>query len=215
MNEREFVNATLLKATGKAKTLQPGDTKYNKIVSIGNLMIAVWENEPTVDWASLYDDRYDIGSTGTTRRYDIPEEVRKFSGTPGDYVVVKTDGTERYFTVIAGDQLTQHEGGDYCAKVGDSLVFTTDLPAGGSILAPVYLYAEKLNGPNSEILIDNPLWLVIASAGEYARNDVMAAGQYGNLVAEANLLMEKMIENNRGQYTSANLGIIPRVSGGF
>jgi hypothetical protein len=54
-----------------------------------------------------------------------------------------------------------------------------------------------------EIPVDDPNWLVTIVAAEFTRNDKTRSNQYPNLVAEANVLMRKMKENNGGRVEEA------------
>lgn len=214
MNTQQFVDATILKATGKPRKLQPTDAKYLRIFDIGNLMINEWENQPDVDWASLYEPELEIGTTQEkTRSYELPDDVKKLSNAIGDSVVLKSiDGKYKYYDVVSADQLKRFEGGRYCAVASGNIIFACDPEPNKSIAIPAYMYAEKLVNNNSVVPVDNPLWLVVRSAAEFARNDIMLQGQYGNLIAESNELMTKMIQNNTGQIYADINGYIPGVS---
>ena len=83
---------------------------------------------------------------------------------------------------------------------------------GGQITIPVYLHAPLLTSQNSIVPVDNPMWLVTMCAAEYARNDILLQNQYGNLIEEANQLMQKMIENNAAQASYRPLHMVPGVS---
>lgn len=214
MNTQQFIDATILKATGKPRKLQPTDVKYQRIFDIGNQIINEWENEPNVDWASLYEPQLEIGTTQEkVRSYEMPSEVRKLSNAFGDPVILKDlNGRHHHYDIVAADQLARFEGGKYCAIAGDNLILASDPKPNYSILVPAYMYAEKLINSSSQVPVDNPQWLVVRSAAEFARNDIMLQAQYGNLIAEANQLMEKMIENNTGQLYADVRGYIQGIS---
>ena len=82
----------------------------------------------------------------------------------------------------------------------------------GIINVPVYLRAPLLTKADSIVPVDNPMWLVTMCAAEYARNDILLQNQYSNLIAEANQLMQKMIENNAAQASYRPLQMVPGVS---
>lgn len=204
MTTPEAVNAVSLKATGKVTTLTSTDAKWAKILAILNSYIDSWQNENGVDWNSLYDSAYSVGTVTATDAFDLDDEVRKISDTYGDSVVItQTGGAESEYTIVSADRLSQYSG-NFCAQVGRTLkfaqAFTSDSPDfGGTITIPVYLYAEPLVGENDTVPVDIPRWLVIMASAEYVRNDITKQNQYGNLVAEANQLMQRMKDDNDGQ----------------
>lgn len=212
MTTDELVAAVVLKATGRNKDLKWGDKNYKKILGIANFYISSWQNEPEVDWASLYDPEYSIGATRNTRRYELDRsEVNKISDMPGDYIMV---GNEPFQTVTA-NQLKRYEGGNVCAVAGEYIIFGRDFTGGElgkTIKVPVYLKAETLKGARSVVPVDDPYWLVTICAAEYARSDILLQNQYSNLITEANQLMKKMIENNSAQVAYVQKDHIPGVS---
>ena len=218
MKAIELVAAVLLKATGKRRTPQPGDARYLKVFDTANLYIRVWQQEPGVDWVSMYDPSYRIGTVSTSNSYSIDtEEVRKVSSIPGDRVhVVKGDQVFE-FTLVAPEQLKAYRGTNTCAQMGDSLrfarEFTADSPEfGGFIEVPVYLRAPLLTNAQSVVPVDDPMWLVAVCAADYARNDIMLKEQYSTLISEANQTMQKMIENNSIQSPTLFSESIPGIS---
>src|ERR1700757_1683819 len=110
----EFVAAVILKATGKTSTATSGDTKWTKVLGIGNYYIDQWQNEPGVDWNSLYDPLFNIGTVTATDTFDLDlDTIRKISDADQDYVrIVHTDGkTYTDYTVVPADTLKQYYAG--------------------------------------------------------------------------------------------------------
>ncbi len=206
MTTTELVAGILLKATGKATTVTQGDTKWNKVVGIANLLIGQWESEPGVDWDSLYDNAYSLGAVTATDTFAIDtDDVRKISQERGDYIrIVHTDGNYTDYELVKGDRLKAYTEGNYCARIGDNLVFnnafaSTDPQYGGTIYVPKYGFATRLSDASSVVPVDDPNWLLVMGAAEYTRTDITRQNQYPNLVAEGNQLMIKMKENNSAQ----------------
>lgn len=205
MNTTEFVQAVHLKAVGKASVLVATDTKWIKIVAIANRQIRKWER--LNDWNSLYDPRYEVGTVSATDTFELDDEVRKISDTQGDPIrLVDSTDSAVYsdYDIVTADRIKSYASGSYAAQQGRNLVFNASFPAdsnliGRTILLPVYLYADLLTGPNSEVPVDDPEWLITMTAAEYIRNDITKQNQYPNLVAEANEILEKMMEDNDGQ----------------
>ena len=205
MTTSELIQAIFTKATGKTTTLSSGDAKYAKILAIANGKIREWQNQENVDWNSLYEPKQSFGAVTATDTFAIPAGVRKLSDTPGDDVLIEYETDNYYhFQIVAADTLKRYPTGNYCAQIGSNLVFnrtftTEDPEYGGTIYVPVYLSADELVNASDVVPVDSPQWLIVASAAEYVRTDVTRQNQYPNLVAEANPLMEKMIQDNDGQ----------------
>lgn len=218
MNTRQLVSAVMLKATGKVRNLPETDKKYQKILGIANMYIPVWQSEPNVDWQSLYNPAYVIGTLSTDQAYNIDmTKVAKVSDVLGDTIKVRKDGREREYTTVPPEQAEIYKGQDCCIIAGNKLVFIdnirdNDSMLGGEIEVPVYLHAPLLTEASSIVPVDNPMWLVTMCAAEYARNDILLQNQYSNLIEEANQLMQKMIENNAAQASYRPLHMVPGVS---
>ena len=209
MTLTELVSAVIFKATGKAYSGSEGDTKWEKVRAIANTLIDSWESEPDIDWESLYTPDFSIGTVTATDTYELDlDEIRKISTERGDSIrIVHTDDTWTDYQLVEADKLKQHTEGYFCARVGTNLVFNhvfeaADPQFGGDIQVPKFGYAENLTAGTDEVTVDIPNWLVIMSAAEYVRNDIVRQNQYPNLIAEANQLMIKMKENQEAQVNS-------------
>lgn len=214
MTLQELINAVMLKATGKPTILPTNNTKWEKIRGIANYYQNAWLNEPGIHWNSRYERARQIGTITTNDEYELDDDISEISTAKGDNVYVLTDNGDKIrFQLVNYDDLQNHPTGNYCAKLGQSLVFNSrfmdDDPCfGGKLYAPVYTTLEDLESGDDDILVDNPEWLVTMTAAEYIRNDIVKQNQYGNLVAEANSLMTSMIRNNRA-------GQVRHIRGGF
>jgi len=214
MTLQELINAVMLKATGKPTILPQSNTKWEKIRGIANYYQNAWLNEPGQHWNSRYERARQIGTISNNDEYELDDDITEISTAKGDNVYVLTNaGNKVEFQLVGYDDLKNHSFGNFCAKLGQNLVFNNrfaeDDPCfGGKLYAPVYTSLEELESPDDDILVDNPEWLVTMVAAEYIRNDIVKQNQYGNLVAEANNLMSAMIRNNRA-------GQVRHVRGGW
>lgn len=207
MTAAQLVAATILKATGKTSTATSGDTKWTKVLGIANDLIKTWADEPDVDWESLYNPEYSIGTVTATDTFAIDtDDVRKLSDKKNDRIrIVHTDGiTYTDYETVPANRLKYIDEGKFCARIGDNLVFnkafvSTDPEFGGDIQAPIYSHPTTLSDDADVVAVDTPNWLVYRTAAEYVRNDITRQNQYPNLVAEANQLMLKMKEANEAQ----------------
>lgn len=216
MNTIEFVNACYLKSERKLPTFASGSSKWLNILGIANGKIDTWQNEPSVDWNSLYDPSYSIGTVSATNTFELDDEVRLLSNETGDTVTIThLDGQTTEYETVKANRLKAYPTGNYCAKIGRNLVFNkaftaTDAQFGGAITSPVYLHAEHLVNDTDEVPVDDPEWLVTVTAAEYNRTDVTKSNQYGNLINEANALMEAMKDaNDQAQVEYLDRGFIP------
>lgn len=206
MDAQTFVRQALVKATGKVNDqLSTSDTKYKKMLAIGNYYIKAWESEPDVDWNSLYDPRYSIGTVTASDSFDLDDDIRKISDTPEDDIRIQTtDGTYLHYQTVSADELPRYTSGRYVAQVGRTIRFNKAFTADaqgfcGTLYLPVYTSAPEMVLPTDTVPVDNPLWLVTIAAAEYVRNDVVRQNQYPNLISEANNLMQRMKDDNGAQ----------------
>lgn len=204
METTDFVANVLLTATGENSTAVSGDDDWLKVLSLGNLAIDEWSNE--TDWVSLY-SIVSIGTVSATASFDLDDTIRKLSNQEGDFVRINhTDGTSYTdYTVVAPNKLKLYDTtARVCARIGVQLVFnkafvSTDPQFGGTINVPGYLFPDHLVADSDEVPVDDPNWLVMATAAEWARNDLTLAQNYPLILAKANELMASMKTANAPQ----------------
>lgn len=172
-----------------------------------------WQEE--ADWNSQYNPALTVTTVTNTDTFAIPVTVRKLSDKLGDPVrILWTDGVgyTDYDIIPADDlklyysgQTKQSPWGQYCAQIGSNLVFnhtftSADKQFGGTIKAPVYTFVTALVADADVVPVSIPNWLVAATAAEYVRTDITLQNQYPELKAEANDLLQRMIDNEFGQF---------------
>ena len=203
MNRDAFVNAVYLLAEGELPDFGPGDEEYDAIVATGNMKIDEWANE--TDWSSLYDPEVEVGTvTAGTKRFELPDELRTISTSIGDNIIIRTSNGQEFGYDLAKPESLWQYGGSAVAKQGNSILFPRAFEqgsqqVGGTLYVPGYVYPDKLTSPGSTVPVDDPNWLVKITAAEIVRKDIVNQGQYSNLVAEANALMDNMKRNNEAQ----------------
>lgn len=215
----QFVPAVVLAATRKVYTFTTvTDTKAAVIIAIANQLIADYENEPDVDWNSLYLPNTSIGTVTATASYTLTSTIRKISSQQGDVVrILHTDGvTFTDYDIISADQDKYKANyaptyqDNYITITGRTLRFhrafaSTDPQFGGTIYVPAYGYAGPGTPPTylaastDVIPVDLPNWLVYATAAQYDASDVTRQQLVPRLEAKANELMQVMKDNNDGQ----------------
>lgn len=207
----DFVAASYLKATGTVSTLTSTDSDWVKLLALGNYYQQNWANEPGVDWRSLYNPKVDIGTVSATDTFDLDSSIHKISQAASDPVrIVLTGSSFIDYTIVPADKIKQYTSGNFCAQVGSTLVFnkvftSSSAEFGGTINVPAYTLPDTLVGASDDIVVDIPEWLVTICAAEYTRNNLVRQNQYPNLLAEANELMKKMVENNESQLETLTL----------
>lgn len=221
MTISDAVSAVYLRSTGKATA--PSTSKYNKIIGLLHFFQQQWSRENGVDWNSLYDSNFSLGNVTNTDTYDLDTStIRKLSDREGDTVrIAWADGvgyTE--YTIVDADTLKDYYWGNnkesytgfYCAQIGNQLVFnhtftSEDSQFGGEILVPIYIYPDDITSDNpntDEVMVNDPNWLVVRSAAEYVRTDIIRQGQYPNLLQEANEIMQRMREDEDSQISKVS-----------
>ena len=193
MNLSEVINLAYQTATGKTKTLNPGNSKYERMLNIANMANMQWESEPDVIWGSLCEDR-EIGVIDDSTSYKLPEDVRTVDFRK---FITLTKESNNWTVPFISPQL--FKGGCYgVLQLGWKLDFNglTEEMKGAKIIAPVIRRTKKLVEPEDKVEIDDPYWLVYMIAAEFVRNSRTKSNQYGNLVTLAQSSMEGMKNRN-------------------
>lgn len=195
-----LVTKAYLLATGKATAPATTTNKYAKLVGLANICQNQWENEPDVEWDSLYLTVTLAGTVTATDTFALSASIREISHREGDYIrVVKTDGAEVRYLLVKPNELQDYaiDGIRVVARVGSNLVFSKaftsgDQEFGGTIKVPCYGFVSTLVNASDVIQVDNPLWLAYMTAAEYCRTDITLNYRTDDLVARANQVMQDM-----------------------
>lgn len=190
----EAVNDIYLAYRGKLSNVPAAGTeKYNRILTIINRNQRQWAKDSTVDWPSRFEVRQ-LGTTATgTQVYDIDDDIIR----PSDYVqLVDANNNKRTIQILKPQTVALATEGCYVSGTDPlQLTFVTtigDSLSGLTIQMPCYTMPDDYTSPNDTIIIDNPQWLIYATAAELARNDYSKEEQYSNLQGIANDLYANM-----------------------
>jgi hypothetical protein len=201
---KELIAKSLLMATGKAKVLNETESKYVRLLAIGNIMQRMWAAEPDIEWDSRY-STISLGSI-TTDVVAMDPTIYAISKREGDQIYIQHFDSEQksYFDLVRPSELYRSGRVDVCAVVAGELKFAktfgiTTPQYKGEVFVPILLDVEDLKRSTDQVIVDDPNWLVFMTAAEYVRNDVTKQNQYGNLVTLAENSMSKMKQNNSGQ----------------
>jgi hypothetical protein len=221
----DAIQKTYLFATGKTTTLTSSSRKYSKILTLLDTAQQDWFNEPGVVWNSrrviaTLDSTISTESSYELIDTDTGEAVNYISDFEGDPIIVThTDGTTTEYTTVPPDQLQNRGSHNVCAIYGGNLVFPEAFTAtspqyGGTITVPSYQVPDELEATASEeLVVDNPLFACYAAAAEYVRPDLVLGAQYGNLIAKAKPLMDRMLQENVSQNEETYISGVATLAG--
>lgn len=225
MDTQTLISTAWTKSEGEVFTDVVGSDNWNYLLTLANSWIRRWGTMAGIDWSSLYQQNYSVGTISATDTFEYDNtEVRKISLENGDSIqILHIDGVNyTNYTLVPGDQLRQHQNqGDYgnvVARIGSNLIFpraftATDPQFGGALTMPVYLYPSILAKPADTVPVDDPEWLVARVASDIASKDILrkdTAAIYGN---EADDLMAGMRENNESQLNMLSMKWRPFTEG--
>lgn len=211
MDTQTLISTAWTKAEGEVFTDAVGSDNYKYLLTLANSWIRRWGRLKGVDWFSLYEQAYNVGTISATDTYEYDNtEVRKISQENGDSIqILHTDGVNyTNYTLISADQLRQYQNqgnyGNVVAKIGSSLVFprafvSTDPQFNGTLNLPVFLYPAILVNPTDIVPVDDPEWLVSKVAADVASKDILRKDTAAIYSAEADDSLEAMKQDNEGQ----------------
>lgn len=197
MNGTQLLEAIYITYRGKGASRVPawGTEKANTAISIANRKQQEWARDAYHRWNSLFA----INTIGTINlavdTYTLPAG---FMGNSDFAKIIKADGSKTEYPVVLPHQRDQFDQALYVLG-NTQIAFAQRIDAGLSgatlRLAGYYLPASIVLATDL-VKVDDPNWLVYATAAELARNDPARDDQVGNLAGQANDLYNKMIINN-------------------
>lgn len=133
-----------------------------------------------------------------TQEYSLHRKFLKPSDT---VVVTDTDGNDHYFTVVEPQQRAVNTV-YISSRNPEVLVFNDDIETGnviigGTLKVAGYYIPEDMSVSTDLVPVDDPFWLVYASASEIAFNDVTYEDKYVDLNTKSNNLYQLMCQANR------------------
>ena len=194
MTLAQLVSESYLAYRGKLSSVPAvGSEKYNRIVMIANRKQRDWAQDSNVDWLS----RYELRPLGTllsgTQIYDLDNDIMR----PSDYVIL-TDlqGNKRYIQTVRPQLASRVTSGCYIFGTNPvQLNFITKIDSsynGFALTVPCFTIPADMSSPTSIVSVEDPNWLIYATAAELARNDYAKEEQYPNIVGQANDLYKKL-----------------------
>lgn len=128
------------------------------------------------------------------RRFFVPSDYLRIDRTDTSYV--------EYPIVLPQRRNVSTEQSAYISGYNPkNITFATDidtLDSGGTLTVPGFYIPGDFSSASDFIPVDDPNWLVYITASELARNDPAKEDQYPTLLAMANDLYRKMVDQNNG-----------------
>lgn len=208
------IQKAYVRATGHTDILAENDPRYLRLLEHADDLQRDWQDEPGIEWKSLYQQIVIGNIQESTPNYDLDPSIRKLSDRELDSVtLVQTSGPNNnqtwYYDIINPNKLTEWRYKNVCAIYEDQLYFANspdnpifpsdDQRLGSEIIVPAYVYVSDITQGNNIIQVDDPQWLVYMMAAEFVRNDFVRQNQYGALITLANNKMEGMRQRNQDQ----------------
>lgn len=207
-------------ATGKSTLPVTGSSKYGRLFALAKKLYRDWQNEPGVDWNSLY-QLVNVGTVTATDTFDIDTDFWKVSQRDGDTIyVATTDGNKIPFKLVEASALYSYRYTNAVAVVGKTLVFSRaftsdDQSFGGTLYVPLFAKLDEITSVNDDVLIDNPDWLSHAIASYYVMTDAQLNYLYPDLVNQTDQLMQTMkFDNGRNDTVVSDTDYFAGVSAG-
>lgn len=201
MTAQDLIGEIFRAYKGKTATRIPawGSDKANLYLAIANRKQREYSTDPRNKWNSLFEDRViaTVDANTPTATYNLPADFF----LPSDYArVIKTDTSYIDYPIVKAQQRDQINQSLYISganpkKVTFAHYIDTGLH-GGSLHVPGYYILDDLTASTDVVLVDDPEWLVYATAAELARNDAAKDSEFGNLIGMANDRYQKMSDAN-------------------
>jgi hypothetical protein len=204
-NTDDFIKEIYRKASGEYDDSVTADSEDGRtILSVINEQVDYYYNAvdrfgARVLWVRNIDPEYELGDgNGVDDTFFIDwDEVQAL---PDGFYMPIAVGDTRY-DLVPFEQLygTNHENTNRCAISMEGLVFV-EPPKEGVIRYPCIPYGKHLEGDEKDVEawtgVHNTLWLMWAAAAEYVRTDIVRGEQYPNVLAQANDVYNRMLEDN-------------------
>lgn len=165
-----------------------------------------WCRDTKNNWASLWSvDTLSSSIADGTQSYDLDETLL----IPSDRVTVTVGTQLYYYTICKPEERDRFNNAAYISgNDPKQLTFVDTIDStspilGGTITIGGYHVLEDLTSGGDTIFVDDPYWLVYATAAELAFNDLTYSDKSPDLNNKANALYDQMVANNR-RGTSGN-----------
>lgn len=204
MTGDQVIQKAFLHAQRKATPPNQGTPKYLALLGIVDSMQKLWADEANIDWDSLFVSRALSAPASATDTIALDADINYITKTEESSVLIGTTP----FKLVSPRQLYDLRDSNVCAQIGSNLKFSKTIDStlvGSTITVPAILKVSDITAGTDVVEVDDPMWLVYASAAEFNRNDLVKVAQYDNLLALADQVMQKMKNRNGGSIEQVDL----------
>jgi hypothetical protein len=128
-----------------------------------------------------------------------------FIGPAESCYVIDLQGSRHDFPIIVAQEQDYGKQAVFIAgQDPEQLFFTQAITAadgyiGGTLYLPAYVMPDDINTTSgtATVVVDDPDWLVVATAAKLAFNDITYEAKAADLNNEANALYRQMVQTNR------------------
>lgn len=178
-----------------------GTDEFNYWLRIANRLRRNLYRDASKQWAATF-EVLELGAVSATTEatFDLDDEVISPAST---CYVLTSEGHRHDFEIIKPQEVNYSKQQVYIAgRDPQTLYFTKEITSddqivGGTLYLPGYVMPEDFTNENETIIIDDPDWLITATAAKIAFNDLTYEDKYPDLNSEANSLYNQMVKNNR------------------
>lgn len=177
-----------------------GTDEYAYWLRTANRKVSEWARDTKQNWRS----NFDIVEAGTiavgTQAYDLDDTLLQ----PSDYVIVTpTTGVDIRYTLASPQERERYTNSAYVSGRDPQIltfyddILTGNQIVGGTLKVPGYYLPDTMAIASDVVPVDDPNWLVLATASELAFNDITYEDKYVDLNTKANALYAQMVSANR------------------
>lgn len=202
MEARDFIKEVHQQYKGKTKFPAWGSPKAVEYLMVGNRLLRGWARETDNPWESRFEER-ELGVATADLSYELDDDVLRLAD---DYVIIRhTDGRELHYTKISRHERRGYRQGVYESGSPKKITFTEAIPEefrGGMIIVGVTTLPDALQAQSDTVPVDDPDWLVLATAALLCLNDPAKNYKYEDLNGLANEKYRQMLAGQEDDITS-------------
>lgn len=182
-----------------------GDDDWNYWVSVANDKKNGMYDDTKRVWASAYAEN-SLGNISADDNLSFQLDDTFMYPAKQAYVI-DTDGNYNYLDIVKPQERDRRLSTKQVFIAGQNPqtlyfsvpILTGDKLIGGELFLPGYWRPDdlKATSANAAILVDDPNWLVLATAAEIAANDITYEDKFADLNGKANDLYRQMTRKNR------------------
>lgn len=157
--------------------------------------------DTTKQWVSTY-EVLELGAITASADLSFDLDDTFIAPAEGCYAI-GSNGSRHDFSLIHAQEVRSNVQTVFIAGQNpQTLYFSAAIAAtegyvGATLYLPAYVMPDDFKNANDTVDVDDPDWLVVATAAKLAFNDVTYEPKAGDLQNEANALYKQMVNNTR------------------